>query len=242
MYVTPPFRPSIAKTSYYSSIESSGHAPTLRDIQEVISRTHRPLGYNDARDGMFQLVFDTDGDDSVADIYTGRIIRGIGGYKDAFSAGMNTEHTWPQSLGATGIGRSDLHQLMPSDSKVNSRRGNMPYGEVVTEYWHGGEIVTSRQGLDSSGHEVFEPPNRMKGDIARALLYFYTRYNHTGLSRFSTTNFAIELPFLLKWHVMDPVDATEMDRNDAVYSIQGNRNPFIDNPDWVNTLDFSGKI
>ena len=71
-------------------------------------------------------------------------------------------------------------------------------------------------------------------------MYFYTRYNGQPTSKYTTNNFKVEKSILRKWHEMDPPDATERLRNDVVFSIQGNRNPYIDHPEYVAAIpDFN---
>ncbi|MOA33361.1 Extracellular ribonuclease precursor [compost metagenome] len=92
----------------------------------------------------------------------------------------------------------------------------------------------SKRGTDGQGNTVFEPRNEHKGNVARALLYFYTVYGQN--SSTDMVNFRIEEPTLLKWHQQDPVDADERKRNDIVFGVQGNRNPFVDRPEFVGAI------
>ena len=101
--------------------------------------------------------------------------REVPGGKLPNNATMNVEHTWPQSKGATGQAKSDLHHLFPTDSKANSTRGSFPFGEVVTVKW---TQDGSKFGLDANGNQVFEPPDEHKGNVARALMYFATEYSN----------------------------------------------------------------
>ena len=81
---------------------------------------------------------------------------------------------------------------------------------------------------------VFEPRDDHKGDTARALLYFYTVYGFKGNA--DKSNFKVEEPVMATWCKADPVDAYEAKRNDAIYAAQGNRNPYIDRPEWVGAV------
>lgn len=195
------------------------------------------LGYNGARKWMFgtyYLVKQTDGKYGVYEKYCNRIYTSKDfGSKEGPAPGVipdgtivNTEHTWPQSKFTgkfpTEMQKSDLHHLYPTDSKMNSLRGNYTFGEVA-----GGERPTvcdaSRFGdASNSKLKVFEPPAEHKGHVARALFYFSARYDMK-----ITPN---EEEILKKWDVEHPIDQEEMTRNEEIYKIQGNRNPFIDYP------------
>ncbi len=125
----------------------------------------------------------------------------------------NKEHVWPQSQGwftKSGAG-SDIHHIRPTDPGENSRRGNTRYGE------------------NGSG---YEPKDNVKGDVARIIFYLLTRYSQTD-SSYPVTKVATSMTMLLDWHELDPVDNIETYRNEKAYEIQGNRNPFIDNPDFA---------
>lgn len=147
---------------------------------------------------------------------------------------LNTEHTWPQSRFSNRHPKSmqkvDLHALFPVASRVNSSRGNIEFGEVGEN--HETPCPAAKRGQVKNGAAtVFEPPESHKGNVARALFYFSLRYE-IGISD-------QEEGYLRLWHILDPVDQEEFDRNELIYQIQGNRNPFIDRPDWSDAiLDF----
>ena len=160
----------------------------------------------------------------------------------------NREHTVPQSLfGEKPPMVSDIHHILPTDGKVNGMRSNYPFGKVTNPTW------TSKNGSKVGNNTVgsfsgtsFEPINEFKGDIARCLLYFVTRYQ-SQLSTFSSGNIlntsnvnqglqTFELNLLLLWHQQDPVSEREITRNNAAYAHQKNRNPYIDHPEWVTTI------
>lgn len=224
---------------YYKLADGKKGADLLFALHTITRTGHVDRGYSQARQELFSDVEDTDNDNMIPDLFTGELRGPINGKDQGFDRRLNTEHTWPQSKGATGIAQSDLHHLRPSDIKTNERRGSHPYGEVLRPQWttdYGPE--QAKLGTDALGTTVFEPGNQFKGDIARGLLYFYTRYAASQPAKFTTSNFAHELPTLLKWNIQDPVDATELLRNDAVQAVQGNRNPFIDHPEYVDAIDF----
>lgn len=156
----------------------------------------------------------------------------------------NREHSWPQSWFASANGpNADLFHIYPTDGKVNNDRGNFPYGKV------GVASLTTQNGSKlgnciSPGYSltVFEPIDEFKGDLARSYFYMCTRYysEDATWSSSDATNKSIilswQLNLLMQWHQQDPVSAKEIARNDSIYKIQNNRNPFIDNPIWVNAI------
>lgn len=155
----------------------------------------------------------------------------------------NREHSVPQSWfsGASPM-YSDLFQVYPTDGYVNGQRGNWPFGEVnspTTTTSNGSKVgPCSYPGYSGT---VFEPIDAYKGDFARTYFYMMTRYDNV-VSSWSSDMFAGDNlaswaeSMLLSWHYADPVSQKETDRNNAVYGIQGNRNPFIDNPNWVGSI------
>lgn len=160
----------------------------------------------------------------------------------------NREHLVPQSsFGGAYPMYSDIHHVIPTDGRVNNFRGSLPFGEVATPDWTSlnGSMRGSSAIVGYSG-TMFEPIDEFKGDIARALLYFATRYEdtvdaYTSFDMFNGTNdqvfqnWAIEM--LLDWHYnVDPVDQRERDRNHAAYNFQGNANPFVDHPEYANAI------
>ena len=153
---------------------------------------------------------------------------------------MNTEHTWPQSKfphpkgsAMNLVEKTDLHHIYPTDTKVNALRGNHEFAEVdrakgqkmmCADGYLGGAL--SIEGAEPKKRELyFEPPTEHKGNTARSLFYFSTRYN-VGMS-------ALQEAYLRKWNNEDPPDERELHRNEALYQITGVRNPFVDHPDWV---------
>jgi endonuclease I len=234
----PAFRADTAlPAGYYSAAEGKTGAELLAALDRIVCRA-RVLGYNAARDSMYSFVEDPDNNDLLADIYVGRVER-VYNRASADTANFNTEHSWPQSRGAEDDpAMSDIHHLFPSDETANSRRSNRPFGVVVgTPTWTSpdpdsdGDV--SKQGKNADSVEVFEPRNAKKGDIARAIFYFYTRYKLRPTDNFTLQNFNIEEATLIQWHNTDPPDAFERQRNSLAFRAQGNRNPFVDRPEFV---------
>jgi endonuclease I len=158
----------------------------------------------------------------------------------------NREHSFPQSwFNKASPMKSDLFHVYPTDGYVNGKRSSYPYGEVSNPVW------TSQNGsklgpCSASGYSgtVFEPIDAYKGDFARTYFYMAVRYYHedAGWQNNAAVNGSQMKPWFLnmlyQWHLQDTVSQKEIDRNNAVYNIQHNRNPFIDRPDWVDSLWF----
>src|SRR6056297_194917 len=156
----------------------------------------------------------------------------------------NREHSFPKSwFNDADPMYTDLFHIYLTDGYVNNMRGNYPFGEVGTADWTS-QNGSKRGSCSYPGYSgtVFEPIDTFKGDFARAYFYMATRYEDIisgwpGSDMLNGTANQVfgdwALNMLMEWHTNDPVSQTEIDRNDAVYGIQGNRNPFIDNPDWV---------
>jgi len=153
----------------------------------------------------------------------------------------NREHSWPKSwFGDASPMYTDLFHLIPTDGYVNGRRSNYPFGEVGSASWisTNGSKVGSNNTSGYSG-TVFEPIDAYKGDLARGILYMTVRYygednNWPGSAMTDGANLKDwALSLMLQWHLQDPVSQKEIDRNNAVYALQNNRNPFIDEPDFA---------
>jgi endonuclease I len=224
---------------YYDSTKGKTGLELLSALADRVYNGHRALSYSAARDQLFGNVADWDNDDVVPCVYTGRLGKPVTNTSTASSLDFNTEHTWPQSLGATGAAQTDLNHLFPTDETANGRRGNYPFGVVAKGTWTAPNpdgTMPSRLGTDASGRTVFEPHDSSKGNIARAIFYFYTRYASRRPSKFTLNNFNVEEATLRRWHEMDPPDAEERARNDLVFGIQGNRNPYLDHPEFVSAI------
>jgi endonuclease I len=157
----------------------------------------------------------------------------------------NREHTWPQSKFASDTPmQNDLFIVYPTDYYVNFKRGNLPYGKVGTATYtstNGSKIGNNVYPGAPSGN-CFEPIDSFKGDLARNYFYVSTCYRNDS-GRFSTWEIATlvslkpwSAQMLLEWHHLDPVSKKEIDRNNAVYALQNNRNPFIDHPEYADCI------
>lgn len=147
----------------------------------------------------------------ISSFYSGEVLSGT------WDSGKtwNREHTWPDSKGdASGNGENDIMMLRPTSVKENSSRGNKAYGESGDYY-------------DPNQHG-----QNVRGDCARIVLFVYTRWGNTN-SMWGSSGVMENLNVLLKWMEEDPVDTWEMGRNDAVQSITGTRNVFVDYPEYA---------
>jgi endonuclease I len=189
---------------------------------------------------------------------------GSGGQQDQGSGGTaegqfyNREHSVPKSWysgnTATAGVATDYQYVIPADKYVNGKRGDMPYAEVATAsqtFLNGTKIGSSSVAgiTGDASNKVFEPIDSFKGDVARSFLFFVTRYednmstwptNTTAAQAFAYNTFpSVTIPYLklmIKWHKLDPVSERERTRNNGSYSFQGNRNPFIDRPELVDSV------
>ncbi len=149
-------------------------------------------------------------------------------------------HSWmpnyPANTGSEKPNYNDFYNLFPANfSDVNQIRGNKSYGEIIgtPAYTYKGCKI----GFDANGTSVFEPLESSKGDLARAIFYMCVAYN--GVDGLAWTMPTVQQQDVLrKWHFQDLPSNYEIARNDYIYEVQGNRNPFIDYPDWLCSIDF----
>lgn len=246
-------------TGYYNSATGSGF--TLKtQLHNIIKNSHNPQEYN--THWSFFEANDVLSNGKVWDIYANCNFNfgtpNNGGNQDVGTGGnaecqfFNREHTFPTSwFGNIEPARSDIMQVLPADKKVNNERGNLPYGLVSSA------IYTSTNGtkrgsssITAVSGQVFEVIDEFKGDIARIFFYMATRYqdlidnwenlNADGDKMLDgSTNKVFEqwaLDMLYQWHIQDPVSQKEIDRNNAAYNYQSNRNPYVDQPQWVTSV------
>lgn len=157
----------------------------------------------------------------------------------------NREHSWPKSwFNNASPMYTDMFHLYPTDGYVNGQRGNYPFGETLNPTWtslNGSKKGNCDSQLGYTGI-VFEPIDAYKGDFARTYFYMSTRYYNedSGWANNDMVNGAEikswALNMLMQWHLNDTVSSKEIARNNAVYGIQGNRNPFIDHPEYVGQI------
>ena len=164
----------------------------------------------------------------------------------------NKEHSFPQAwFNAEQPMRSDMHALFATDAWTNAKHANWPYADVDNNAVEWQSVCGARLGnsfTSSNGYtgKVFEPIDEYKGDFARAMFFMVTCYENlaagwqaneaadsvlNGTTWPSLDNWAIKQWY--KWHVLDPVSQKEITRNDSVFVLQHNRNPFIDHPEYA---------
>ncbi len=216
--------------------------PNLRgtDLQQKIAEEYTPdktLGYKKGRDTLYTKIDNQNG--VVTGIYTGYSINvdpdSNTPRKDATRQHINAEHIYPQSKGAKGKAKSDLHSLFASFDRVNSARGNHPFADIndlLTRKWFKDdqELRTiPTQSIDEYSESIstsFEPRENKKGDVARAMFYFYTVYRFKADAE-APNFFPLQKETLCYWNAADPVDNQELDRSHLVANFQGNENPFV---------------
>ena len=224
---------------YYDDAEGLSGDDLKSALHNIIDN-HDEYSYNDLRDFILKNTDeDPDNSSNVILIYTG-----ISRSKNDFGGNLgdwNREHVWAKShgdFGNTPPAGTDAHHIRPSDVKVNSLRGNLDFDL-------GGDPVPNCPGCKRDGNS-FEPPDRVKGDVARMIFYMATRYEggsgEPDLEVVDEVNTYPnpehgKLSELLEWNMQDPPDDFEENRNDVIYyQYQENRNPFIDHPEYVNAI------
>lgn len=267
---------SQAPAGYYTNTSGKSCDQLKTSLKGIVTTGHTPRSYNDlwaqfqssdvkpreVGSGSAMVIWDiySDRPGPANDPYNFTPGTGTGGQQDQGSGGgaegqyYNREHSVPLSWfdGSTGTPgpSTDYHHIFPTDKYVNGIRGSLPYGKVGTA-----NLSTqngSRRGTSAVAGingDVFEPIDSFKGDVARAFLYFVTRYEDQMASYAGNTENAdafqpntypsVDIPFLrlmLQWHELDPVSTKEVNRNNAAYTFQGNRNPYIDSPQYVNRV------
>ena len=210
------------------------HGEELFDYIQDNYTTSSVQSYDSARDILYGDIENING--SVNCIYTDFSVQlnGSDPSTHLYENGMNCEHLWPQSLGADAWPmKSDMHHLRPCKDNVNSTRGNKPYNEIndfLTDTWfwltyESSSIPTNNiNEYSESISTVFEPREEVKGDIARAIFYFYTIYQNVAEESF----FNSQKEILYQWHNEDPADNLEISRTWNIANYQNNiPNPFI---------------
>jgi endonuclease I len=225
-----------AAPDYYASISPGLTGSALKQAIHNLIDNHTTFTYASTTANTIMMNADEDPNNpnNLIEIYTG----------DSENFISSREHVWAKSHGDFGTTKptgADLHNLKPCQSNVNSTRGNKDFDD-------GGTEVSSAPG-NYHDTDSWEPRDEVKGDIARIIFYMDVRYegdvsgepNLVVVNGVDTEDSTISgvygehgnLNALLQWHLDDPVDAFEMNRNDVIHQYQKNRNPFIDHPEWV---------
>lgn len=229
-------------TYYVNTSGKSGEA--LKTALNNVLRGHLRFSYAEVWDAISYTDEDPANTSNVILLYAGRsqaktFRAGTSSSLDAW----NREHVWAKSHGfpnESQYAHTDLHHLRPEDVSLNSTRGNKDFD-------NGGTAVTEAPA-NKTDSDSFEPRAAVKGDVARMLFYMDVRYegaDDSGTPDLEIPNVAPtgstapqmgKLCTLVAWHLADPVDSFEQRRNNRIYELQKNRNPFIDNPQWVKAI------
>ena len=256
---------SISLKTYYATAngKATDNSDNLRkELCVIISTGYQATGYSSLKNNMYAAAsnptdFVNGTNNTLEDIYSSKAYTAsdAGSSAGSCGAGWNKEHTVPQSwFNEASPMKSDAFHVYPTDIKMNSARGNLPYGENdapldCSNYGYGHTGTSTFSGYSGT---VFDPGDggehgSYKGDLARTYFYMATRYrttnftSGTGNISFTYSNGVANLtPYMcalmLKWHREDPVSEKEMKRNNAIYAHQNNRNPFIDYPELVEYI------
>lgn len=222
-------------TYYLDAFGKEGQA--LKTALHEIIDDHTQLSYDQAWEALRETDEDPNNPNNVILFYSGlsrsKTLNG------GNNGDWNREHTWAKSHGDFGTSKgpgTDIHHLRPTDVQVNGSRGNLDFD-------NGGSSVKICTECKSDS-DSFEPPANVKGDVARILFYMATRYeagDRVDLELNEKVNngkdpFHGKLSVLLEWHKQDPVDEFERNRNNVIQKWQGNRNPFIDHPEFAELI------
>lgn len=227
----------------YQAVFPNQSGAELYDSLVVHFKPDSVLDYANARDTLYARILVTE-EDSIHGIYSDHVLyldptqdptQYI--YLNGISLGMNTEHVYPQSKGAaTGNPRSDMHHIFPARIPVNEARGDLPYAEIpdaqTTQWFYKAQVLfsTPAQNKDlysEANATAFEPREAVKGDLARAIFYFYTMYRAEA-DLADPNYFELQRATLCQWHIQDPADSSELIKTWRIAPYQANKpNPFI---------------
>lgn len=240
---------------YYDAAMGYSGDSLKTKLYEIIN-DHTAFPYTSSSTDVWDILKETDKDtlnaNNVILLYSGWSVDGDQEYNGG--NGWNREHVWAKSHGDFGNSMgpgTDVHALRPCDISVNGARANRWFGECTIEYIDADGATGS---YTSSTEWVWKPRDEVKGDVARMIFYMATRYEGENgepdlqIIDYLPSNSNSNLPYhakltdLLQWHLDDPVNDWERNRNDIIYyDYQNNRNPFIDHPEyaiqiWTSTL------
>lgn len=236
---------------YYDSLKGKKGAELKTAVHNIVKNA-KVLEYGSGSGKTWEGFYTTDNDNGyVVDRYSNE--KRKFGSKGSVVSGMNIEHSFPKSWwgGSSTQAYKDLFNLMPSDSKANSSKSNYGMGEVTNATYDNGCI---KVGSGAGGFKLWEPSAHWKGDFSRGYMYMATAYQDYNYSNNEAKNslttgayptlkeWAYKL--YIKWAKEDRPDEMEIKRNEEVYKIQGNRNPYIDFPNlmeyvWGDSVDYA---
>ena len=246
-----------AQKEYYTSVDGVKGGAALKTALHELIKNHNKISYGSGEDKTWGAFYTTDavvenGQRRVLDMYSNE--KRYFGSKGSAVSGMNIEHSVAKSWwgGNQNNAYCDLHHLNPSDANANSAKSNYPLAEIQgNPTWENGVTFIGNATINGKSEKVFEPCDEYKGDFARTYMYMFTCYQdltwkYTWMNYEKSTYptlkpWAVEL--LLKWHKQDPVSEKEVNRNNAVYAVQGNRNPYVDYPQladyvWGDSINY----
>lgn len=226
--------------TYYQSANGKKGAALKTALYNIIN-PHTNIGYDGLYEGYKKT--DTRADGYVRDWYSNTTnfrhnVDNKGSYSGEGDM-YNREHSVPQSWFSGNVIKADIVHVIPTDGYVNNRRSNYPLAEVNNITYQSNNGYSKLGSCKTAGYSgtVFEPNDEIKGDMARMYMYMVTCYEDVcaswGHDVFSSSNLGFEswyLDMLMRWAQQDPIDDIEIARNNAVYEVQGNRNPFVDYP------------
>ncbi|HAH51089.1 MAG TPA: hypothetical protein DCL80_07425, partial [Balneola sp.] len=244
-------------TAQNDYIHPSKTGNELIDSLQLNYSVTNPRSYNSARDAMFEQIDKKNGNE-ISCVYTGYTIT-FTDRQDAqgnqAASDFNTEHTWPQSFfDSDAPMRADIHHLYPTRVDANGARNNFKFDEIPdqnTSKWYrenSNQTSIPTSNIDEYSELLnntsFEPREDHKGNVARAMFYFWAIYqDNSSIVNDGTDNeafFNSMKDVLLTWHDADPVDETEVARSVGIENVQGNRNPFIHDTTLVRRAFFGG--
>lgn len=244
--------PLSAQDSNYYLLAHKKSDDSLKFELNQIIKNHTEFTYTSSSTDVWDILKHTDRDtantNNVILLYSGRSVDAAQEYNSA--AGWSREHVWAKSRGDFGTGNgagTDVHHLRPVDVSVNSIRNNRNFDTCITciDVIDNGFNTGSKRDANLW---TFEPPDAVKGDVARMLFYMAVRYEGEGsepdleltntlLNNTDQSPLQARLSTLLHWNRIDSVSDWERNRNNIIDSFyQHNRNPFIDNPELAEYL------
>ncbi len=242
---------------YYKNVNGKKKAELKSAFRNVI-KTATVLDYGGGAGKTWSGFYVTDryNGNQVRDRYSYEVFyfpSGSSAQNTSAANGMNIEHSFPKSWwgGTENQAYKDLFNLMPCEKNINSAKSNYAMGVVSNVRTNNGCTKVGTGSAGSKSCNLWEPADEWKGDFARNYFYMVTTYSNLtwkgeGLNMLQNDEWPTLQPWayqlFLKWNRQDPVDAIEKERNEAVYGIQGNRNPFIDFPNlaeyiWGDSTD-----
>jgi uncharacterized repeat protein (TIGR02543 family) len=217
LYARWAFIDGVSYEGYYEGADGLSGSSLRTFLYQRVNQGFNRVSYATATTALQVSDRDPNNSSNIILVYLGTSVNGT------WDSGVtwNREHVWPQSL--LGVGTSigpgtDLHNLKPANPSENSSRGNKYYDVATTS-------------------STYLPRAAVRGDLARILFYMDIAYTNLTLVNSAPNTYQMaKLDVLLRWHLEDPVDDFERNRNDVIYTYQSNRNPFIDHPEFVEKI------